>query len=122
MKLLITGVAGFIGYNLTKELIKKKHQIFGIDLSINKLKNINKDRIKELKKIQGFQYNSINIENYYILNNHIKKYKIKYVIHLAAKAGVRESLIDTTKYFNTNIKGFYNIYQKLNIFIMISLL
>ena len=62
MNLLITGVAGFIGYNLTKEIIKKKHQVFGIDLSINKLKNINKDRIKELKKIQGFQYNSINIE------------------------------------------------------------
>ena len=111
MNLLITGVAGFIGYNLTKELIKKKHQIFGIDLSINKLKNINKDRIKKLKKIQRFQFNSINIENYYILNKHIKKYKIKYVIHLAAKAGVRESLIDTTKYFNTNIKGFYNILE-----------
>ena len=49
MNLLITGVAGFIGYSLTKEIIKKKHQVFGIDLSINKLKNINKDRIKELK-------------------------------------------------------------------------
>ena len=55
MKILITGVAGFIGFNFAKHLLSKKYNIYGIDNFDNyyspKFKHL---RIKELKKSKNF--------------------------------------------------------------------
>ena len=55
MKILITGVAGFIGTNTALNLLKKKHIIYGVDNfdNFNSLK-LKKYRIKDLKKIKNF--------------------------------------------------------------------
>jgi len=62
MKILITGVAGFIGFNFAKHLLKKKIKVYGIDNFDNyysvKFKYI---RIKELKKSHNFYFNKIDI-------------------------------------------------------------
>ena len=52
MNYLITGCAGFIGYSVTKKLLQKKNNIYGVDI-INSYysKNLKFDRLKELKKI-----------------------------------------------------------------------
>ena len=58
MKILITGVAGFIGYSLSEHLLKNKRtQIIGIDNFSNYSgKDIKKLRIKILKKFENFKF------------------------------------------------------------------
>ena len=110
MQILITGAAGFIGFNLSKYLLKKNIKIFGID-NINDYysKSLKLDRIKELKKYRNFNFSKIDITNRKILKKFFKRKKISIIINLAAQAGVRYSLINPTEFVNNNILGFYNI-------------
>ena len=113
MQVLITGVAGFIGFHVCSELIKKKNfKIIGIDNLNNyydhKLKN---DRVKILKSksLKNFIFKKIDIKNQNKIFELFKKNKITHVIHLAAQAGVRHSISNPHEYINTNIIGFHNV-------------
>ena len=110
-KILITGVAGFIGFHLAKYLIKKKYQVIGLD-NINNYYSVSlkKKRIKILKNLskKNFHFFKLNICKY---NNFsiLHKFKINYIFHLAAQAGVRYSLKKPQKFIDSNITGFLNI-------------
>tara|TARA_B100001175_G_scaffold296818_1_gene286048 strand:- start:1122 stop:2081 length:960 start_codon:yes stop_codon:yes gene_type:complete len=110
MKILITGVAGFIGFNFAKHLLKKKIKVYGIDNFDNyysvKFKYI---RIKELKKSHNFYFNKIDITKKKKLKSYFKKKNFDYIFHFAAQAGVRYSLINPKKYIRVNKEGFENI-------------
>ena len=55
MKILITGVAGFIGFNLSKNLLKKNFKVYGIDNFDNYYSvSLKKKRISILKKFKKF--------------------------------------------------------------------
>tara|TARA_B110000305_G_C19316634_1_gene576791 strand:- start:123 stop:1076 length:954 start_codon:yes stop_codon:yes gene_type:complete len=110
MKILITGVAGFIGTNTALNLLKKKHIIYGVDNfdNFNSLK-LKKYRIKDLKKNKKFFFKKIDITNRKSLLNYIKNKKIDLIIHLAAQAGVRYSIMNPSKYTKVNILGFLNV-------------
>ena len=112
MSILITGSAGFIGYHLAKKILKKNIKVFGID-NINNYYDINlkKNRIKDLKKSKKFQFYKIDLSEYKKLNNLVKRNKIKYIIHLAAQAGVRYSIKKPKTYFKSNMEGFFNILE-----------
>lgn len=115
MKILITGVAGFIGFHIAKELFKnKKFQVHGID-NFDKYYSVKlkKKRIQLLKKNKKFIFNKIDITSKNI-NSFFKKKQFDIVIHLAAQAGVRYSLINPEKYLNTNILGFSNLFESIN--------
>ncbi len=107
-KILITGVAGFIGYHVAEKLIKKNYKIIGIDNLNNyydpKLKKTRLHLIK--KKITFYK---LNILNYKLLEKIFKKHKPSIVINLAAQAGVRYSLKNPKSYISTNLLGFFNI-------------
>ena len=64
MNILITGVAGFIGFHLSKKLLDEKKKIFGID-NLNKYYDVNlkKDRINLLKKNQDFNFHKVDLSN-----------------------------------------------------------
>ena len=69
MKILITGVAGFVGFSLAKELLKTKNKIYGID-NLNNYYNVKlkKDRLKELNKAKNkllFYKKDIKDKNFY---------------------------------------------------------
>ena len=114
MKILITGVAGFIGYNLANNFLKKGFTVYGIDNFDNYYSiKIKKERIKILKKNKKFLFNILDISKYNNLNNYIKKKKIDIIIHLAAQAGVRYSLINPNKYLDTNLSGFINLIKSI---------
>ena len=83
-KILITGVAGFIGYSLADKLLKKGHEIYGVDNYDNYYSIIFKKlRIKSLKKNKNFYFKKIDIVNYKSLNNYlVKKNSILYFILL----------------------------------------
>ena len=113
MNILITGCAGFIGFHLSSKLINKnKYKIFGID-NINDYYDVElkKKRISLLKKNKNFFFKKIDITNKDNLLLFSKKNHIKYIVHLAAQAGVRYSIDNPEAYFNSNILGFYNILE-----------
>ena len=112
MSILITGSAGFIGYHLTEKLLKKNINVIGID-NINNYYDtkLKKNRINELKKNKKFKFYKIDLCEYKKLDNVIKKNKIKFIIHLAAQAGVRYSIKNPKIYFKSNLEGFFNILE-----------
>ena len=65
MQILITGAAGFIGFNLSKYLLENsKLKIFGVDNFNTYYSNsLKKDRIMELKKFRNFRFEKIDITN-----------------------------------------------------------
>ncbi len=111
MKILVTGCAGFIGFHLSSKLAKK-HEVFGID-NLNDYydKNLKISRLKLLKKLKNFHFNNIDIRNKKKLNNFYKKNDFKYIVHLAAQAGVRYSITHPDSYIDNNINGFLNILE-----------
>ncbi|MDC2978535.1 NAD-dependent epimerase/dehydratase family protein [Pelagibacteraceae bacterium] len=112
MNILITGVAGFIGYHVAKKILKNNNKVIGID-NINNYYDVNlkKNRIKELKKNKKFFFYKVDIIQYKKLNSIIKNNQIKIIIHLAAQAGVRYSIKNPQTYFKSNLEGFFNILE-----------
>lgn len=110
-KILVTGSAGFIGFHLCKYLLSNNaYEILGID-NLNDYYDIDlkKSRLKILKKCKGFTFNRIDITNSKALKKIFDINRPKFVIHLAAQAGVRYSLKNPECYIDSNIKGFFNI-------------
>jgi len=110
MKILITGIAGFIGTNCAINLLQSNHIVYGIDNFDNynsvKLKKL---RLKELHKYKNFKFNKVDIANRKKLLEYTKNKKIDHIIHLAAQAGVRYSTVNPKKYIEVNIFGFLNL-------------
>ncbi len=112
MNILVTGVAGFIGFSLAKNFLNKKNRIFGVD-SFDEYysKKYKQERVKELKKYDCFYFSKIDICNRKKLKSFISNKKINLIIHMAAQAGVRYSYINPKKYVNVNILGFLNLIE-----------
>jgi len=116
MQILITGVAGFIGFNLAKYLLESSNaKIIGID-SLNDYysKKLKRDRIKVLSQFKKFSFFHINILNKKKLEKIFKIKKINLVINLAAQAGVRYSLEKPNEFVDNNIQGFYSLIDVAN--------
>ena len=113
MRILVTGSAGFIGYHLSLFLLKNTNNlIYGID-SLDKYYDVKlkKDRLKILKKYKRFVFYKLNLKNLKPLEDNFKKNKYNCVINLAAQAGVRHSIQNPGKYFESNILGFFNLLE-----------
>ena len=115
MKILITGVAGFIGFSLASKLLEiNKYNIYGIDNFDDYYSvKLKRERIKILHKKKKFIFKKIDITSDQI-SSYLKNKKFDIVFHFAAQAGVRYSLINPQKYLNTNIYGFIKLIDNLN--------
>jgi UDP-glucuronate 4-epimerase len=115
MKILVTGAAGFIGFHTINKLLSKKNYIiFGID-NLNNYYDVNlkKQRLQILKSKykKKFIFKKIDISNKKKLQELFKKNNFKKVINLAAQAGVRYVKKNPDAYFESNIRGFFNIIE-----------
>jgi UDP-glucuronate 4-epimerase len=112
MRVLVTGSAGFIGFHVSDYLLKKNNTVIGID-NINDYYDVNlkKLRLKILKKNKNFYFHKFDLINAKKLEDLIKKFKVKYIIHLAAQAGVRYSIENPKIYFKNNLEVFFNILE-----------
>jgi len=108
MKILITGSAGFIGFHLSQLFLKNGHEVIGVDNLCKsygvqpKIRRLNK--LKKNKKFKFYKTDILNIKK-------IKEKKIKYIIHLAAQAGVRLSQEKPELFIKDNILGTIKLFE-----------
>lgn len=112
MKILITGGAGFIGSHTAKKLIERGDEIVIID-NFNSYYDpkLKRDRIKHVLKGLKFILYKGDIRNYKFLEKIFQKEKIDKVVHLAAMAGVRNSLREPFLYEEVNVRGTWNLLE-----------
>ncbi len=110
----ITGVAGFIGSNLAKKILKEEKDIkvVGLD-NMNDYYDvkIKEYRLAELLKNENFTFIKGNLADKELINKIFEENKPKIVVNLAAQAGVRYSITNPDAYIESNIIGFYNILE-----------
>lgn len=123
----MTGAAGFIGYHLISQLLKRGDHVVGLDcindyydinLKYSRLKKhgITKDTIETNKLVQSetevnYSFVKMLLEDKDAVLNLFEQEQFDYVCNLAAQAGVRYSLINPHAYINSNIVGFLNILE-----------
>ncbi len=111
MKVLVTGVAGFIGMHCAQRLLARGDKVVGIDnLSSYYSVRLKKDRLKQLPR-KNFAFEKLDIANFSGLRKAYKKVKPDLVLHLAAQPGVRYSLENPAAYVRSNLVGFANLLE-----------
>ncbi|WP_133207798.1 NAD-dependent epimerase [Exiguobacterium sp. UBA4551] len=112
MNILITGVAGFVGMQLSKKLLEEGNSVVGLD-NINDYydSNLKKSRLEQLKNYRDFIFIKCNLTDQKNLNEIFEIYKPEIVINLAAQAGVRYSIENPYAYLDSNLTGFLNILE-----------
>lgn len=109
---LVTGSAGFIGMNTCIKLLSRGDKVIGVD-NINDYYDISlkKSRLTFLSNFPNFTFHNVDIVDRLNINQLFSENKPQRVIHLAAQAGVRYSLINPHSYIESNIIGFSNILE-----------
>ena len=128
-KILVTGVAGFIGFHVSKKLIDLGFEVYGIDnlnayydvrLKLDRLKELGIDiqselfmRQQEVKSgsNESFRFSQMDLVDEHRLDHLFLKEKFDAVINLAAQAGVRYSIENPKAYIQANVVGFMNILE-----------
>jgi UDP-glucuronate 4-epimerase len=110
--ILVTGAAGFIGYHVARRLLENGKAVVGLD-NLNayydpKLKDA---RLAELAKLKGFEFVRLDLADRAEMARLFTKRRFPHVVHLAAQAGVRHSLVDPHAYIDSNVVGFTNILE-----------
>ena len=126
MKVLITGVAGFIGYHLARRLIDLQHNVFGID-NLNRYYDVRlkHDRLRNLGVYLGdaespveapaadttMRFLPIDLTDRDRVMELFSSERFDVVCHLAAQAGVRHSLSNPGSYITNNVVGFLTMLE-----------
>lgn len=117
MSVLVTGVAGFIGYHVAKRLLIEGHNVIGLD-NLNDYYSVSlkKDRLALINNHPNFTFIKVGLEERKVISKIFEEYNPKIVINLAAQAGVRYSLENPQAYIDSNIVGFTNILEACRYF------
>ncbi|WP_068076572.1 GDP-mannose 4,6-dehydratase [Novosphingobium lentum] len=114
MRVLVTGVAGFIGYSLATQLLARGDTVIGIDI-VNDYYDV---RLKEARLArlvdQGgdrFRFHRIDFADYPALTAALADEKFERIIHLGAQAGVRYSIENPHAYVTANLVGHLNLLE-----------
>ncbi len=112
LNIMITGVAGFIGFHLAKKLLESGYDVVGID-NLNNYYDISlkKERLGILNEFSKFRFILLDISDTQPLEQIFCKERPQIVVNLAAQAGVRYSIDHPREYINSNICGFFNILE-----------
>jgi len=113
MTVLVTGTAGFIGFHVAATLAKAGEPVVGID-NLNDYYDVGlkEARLAELSNFKGFAFERLDLASPGALTDLVKRHpKIDRVVHLAAQAGVRYSLINPRAYVTANLVGHLEVLE-----------
>ncbi len=110
--ILVTGAAGFIGFQVTQRLLRDGRDVVGLD-NMNSYYDpaLKEARRAELAKSGRLRFVKVDLANRDAIASLFKEHRFPYVVHLAAQAGVRYSLIDPFAYVDSNLTGFTTILE-----------
>ncbi|MGB3204776.1 MAG: NAD-dependent epimerase [Crinalium sp.] len=111
-KILVTGAAGFIGFNLSQRLLSRGDEVVGLD-NLNNYYDVTlkKDRLAQLQGKPGFSFHQLDLGDREGIANLFTEQNFDVAVNLAAQAGVRYSLKNPHAYIDSNIVGFTNILE-----------
>jgi UDP-glucuronate 4-epimerase len=106
MRLLVTGAAGFIGSSLSERLIAQGAEIIGLD-NFDPYYDpaIKRGNLTALQKSPGFRLIEGDIRDRAVLERVASEGSFDGIVHLAARAGVRPSLLEPELYVDVNLSG-----------------
>lgn len=107
MTTIVTGAAGFIGFHLTRALLREGEHVLGLD-NLNDYYSValKEARLAEFSTEKGFEFHRLDLAEPGGFAAIVKRYPaITHIIHLAAQAGVRYSLENPRAYVNSNLVG-----------------
>lgn len=113
MTVIVTGAAGFVGFHVTKALLARGEQVVGID-NLNDYYSVllKRARLNQLLPMLGFRFASVDIaDRLALFETFDRAPSTSYIIHLAAQAGVRYSMIDPYAYVMTNVLGHLTVLE-----------
>ncbi len=109
--ILITGACGFIGFHTALRLRSMGFSITGVDSLIPYYDPVLKETRSNILREQGIALHHFPIEDKEALEQLVSREKFTHIIHLAAQAGVRYSLIEPWGYLRSNIDGFLSVLE-----------
>lgn len=111
-KVLVTGAAGFIGFNLSRRLLADGCEVVGLD-NLNDYYDVTlkERRLEILKDSKGFAFEKCDLKDREAIRTLCEEEGFDVVVNLAAQAGVRYSLVNPHAYVDANIVGFVNILE-----------
>jgi UDP-glucuronate 4-epimerase len=112
MKVMITGVAGFIGAALALRLLERGDSVYGVD-NLNDYYDVTlkEARLKRLSGHKHFSFEKLDIAERAGMQAMFKRGKFDVVMNLAAQAGVRYSIENPNAYIDANLVGFCNVLE-----------
>jgi len=112
MKVLITGAAGFIGMHVSQLLLARGDTVVGVD-NLNDYYDpqLKRDRLARLTPHSGFRFVLLDVADRAGMDRLFAEEGFDRVVHLAAQAGVRYSLLNPQAYIDSNVVGFMNVLE-----------
>ena len=112
MKILVTGVAGFIGMSVARALLERGDEVVGID-NLNDYYEVQlkHDRLKLIEDYDAFTFIEMDISDRDAMKALFEKQQFQRVFNSAAQAGVRYSLENPHAYVDSNLVGFVNVLE-----------
>lgn len=110
MKILVTGVAGFIGMHTAQRLLARGDEVIGID-NLNDYYDpaLKRDRLASLQVHAGFRFERNDVSDRAAVQRLFADHGFERVVHQAVQASVRHSLVDPHAYVRSDLVGFINI-------------
>jgi UDP-glucuronate 4-epimerase len=112
LKLLVTGAAGFIGFHTAQRLLERGDEVVGLDnLNAYYDPDLKAARLDILRRHPAFRFVKMDVADREAMDELFRVEKFQRVVHLAAQAGVRYSIINPHVYVQSNITGFLHVIE-----------